>query len=208
MNLALFDFDGTITTRDTFLEFIRFALAPSRLLVGKALLTPWILGYRLGLISAPRIRPVISRVAFSGMREQALRSLGEAFAKEQLPLWIRRETRQRLDWHREQGDQIVVVSASLDVYLSAWCREQGFDVLCTNLEAKGGRITGRYRDGDCSGSVKKGRVLSKYDLTRYGTVFAYGDTIEDRELLELAERRFFRGREIAHTSEMNPAISW
>jgi len=97
MNLALFDFDGTITTRDTFLEFIRFAVAPQRWLLGKAVLRPWILGYRLGLVSAPKIRPVISRVAFWGMREQELRRLGEEFAKEKLPTWIREETRLRID---------------------------------------------------------------------------------------------------------------
>jgi len=202
MNLALFDFDGTITTRDTFLEFIRFALSPYRWLLGNAVLTPWIVAYRLGLISAPQIRPTISRVAFCGMREQELRRLGEAFAKEKLPTWLREETKRRIAWHKQRGDVMVVVSASLDVYLSAWCRDNGFAVLCTHLEAKGGRITGRYRGGDCSGSVKKQRVLGNYDISQYRKIYAYGDTVEDRELLELADHRFFRGREITQMSEI------
>jgi phosphoserine phosphatase len=34
MNLALFDFDGTITVGDTFVPFMRFAVRPGRLVLG------------------------------------------------------------------------------------------------------------------------------------------------------------------------------
>lgn len=56
MNLALFDFDGTITTRETYADFMQLAVAPRRLAFGKLLLAPLIVGYRLGLISATRAR--------------------------------------------------------------------------------------------------------------------------------------------------------
>lgn len=51
MNLALFDFDGTITTRGTYLDFIHFAVSRTRKVVGTAALTPWVVGYRMGLSS-------------------------------------------------------------------------------------------------------------------------------------------------------------
>jgi hypothetical protein len=56
VNLALFDFDGTITTREMFPDFMRFSVAPRRLAMGKVLLAPWIGGYRMGVVSGNRVR--------------------------------------------------------------------------------------------------------------------------------------------------------
>jgi len=51
---------------------------------------------------------------------------------------------ERIAWHTARGDRVVVVSAALDVYLEPWCATMGVDVICTQLEAHGGRVTGRY----------------------------------------------------------------
>jgi phosphoserine phosphatase len=90
---------------------------------------------------------------------------------------------------------VVVVSASLDVYLSEWCKEVGVELICTELEARGGILTGRYRHGDCTGKEKARRVRERYDVRAYEVVYAYGDTKEDEAMLALAQRRFFRWRE-------------
>jgi hypothetical protein len=66
MNLALFDFDGTITERDTFSSFLRFAVRRHRIVLGALLLSPVVFCYRLGLIAAHQARPIVSRVAFQG----------------------------------------------------------------------------------------------------------------------------------------------
>jgi HAD superfamily hydrolase (TIGR01490 family) len=203
MNLALFDFDGTITTRDTFVEFVRFAVAPTRWRAGTALLSPWIAGYRLGLVPAHRIRAAISRVAFRGAAEHDLNARGRAFASERIPRLLRKEAQQRIQWHRAQGDKIVVVSASLDVYLKHWCEEHGLDVLCTTLEMKDGTATGRYIDGDCSGARKKHEILSHYNINQFSTIYAYGDTREDLEMLDLADHRFFRWEELKEGVQPN-----
>ena len=91
---------------------------------------------------------------------------------------------------------VVVVSASLDVYLRPWCAGLGLQLICTELEARSGTLTGRYTGGDCTGSEKARRVLARYDLRQYSTIYAYGDTTEDHELLGLASKRYFRWREM------------
>ena len=73
MNLALFDFDGTITTREMFPDFMRFAVAPRRLAVGKVLLAPWIAGYRMGAVSGNRVRSRIVHFGFRGVPEASVR---------------------------------------------------------------------------------------------------------------------------------------
>jgi phosphatidylglycerophosphatase C len=188
MNLALFDFDGTITSADTFTGFLRFALSPARRAVGGALVSPLVLAYRANAVSASRARTGVSRAAFAGARAAAVRERGRQYAAEVLPGVIRQRAMEQIAWHQRQGDAVVVVSASLDVYVGPWCQRAGVEWICTELEERGGRFTGRYRHGDCSGCAKARRIRERYDLRQFPIIYAYGDTAEDREMLELAHR--------------------
>ena len=105
---------------------------------------------------------------------------------------MRPRAKEQIEWHRSRGDRVVVVSASLDVYLGAWCRDNGLEVICTRLETRDGKMTGRYLAGDCCGEEKRQRVLRQYEIDDYALVYAYGDTAEDRDMLDLADHKFFR----------------
>lgn len=196
MDLALFDFDGTITDGDGFLPFIHRATPRPRVLAGSLWLSPLIAGYRAGWVSASRMRQSIAWVAFRGRRHSELEALGERYAAA-LDRRVRPEASARIAWHQTRGDRVIVVSASLACYLAPWCRARGIELICTELELRAGVCTGRYRDGDCSGPEKARRVLQRCELGHYEQVFAYGDTPEDSELLALAQRRFFRWQELA-----------
>lgn len=196
MDLALFDFDGTITTKGTYPGFVSLAVGPGRKLLGGIILGPLILGYQSRLVSDHVIRTTISRIGFRREVADRLRRCGERYAEEVLPGLIRPMALERIAWHKARGDQVVVVSASLDVYLEPWCRAIGVDVICTQLEARDGRLTGRYVRGDCCGEEKARRILERYRLADYATVHAYGDTEDDREMLELAHRQSFRWQEV------------
>lgn len=196
MDLALFDFDGTITTRGTYPGFIRFAIRPRRKVVAGIILGPLIAGYRGSLVSDRAIRKAMSRIVFRGEQPERLRELGERYAAEVLPNLVRPAALDRIAWHKARGDLVVVVSAALDVYLEPWCATIGVDVICTQLEAHGGRVTGRYLRGDCCGEEKARRIKERYALGEYGMVYGYGDTEEDREMLEMAGKKFFRWQEV------------
>ena len=196
MDLALFDFDGTITDGDGFLPFIHAAVSRPRALAGTLWLSPLIAGYRAGWVSASRIRQSIAWVAFRGRPHAELAALGEHYAAHVLERRVRSEARERIAWHQARGDRVVVVSASLDCYLAPWCRAHGLELICSELELQAGVCTGRYHGGDCTGLEKARRVRERYELGRYEQVFAYGDTPEDNELLALAQRRFFRWQEL------------
>ncbi len=202
MNLALFDFDGTITSSDTWTPFMRMAVRPARMRAGAVVLTPVILGYRLGMISASRGRQAAARVGFRGEPADQVRQHGHHYASTVLPGTLQSRALERLEWHRAHGDQIVVVSASLDAYLIPWCAERRLECICTTLEERGGRLTGRYVDGDCAGAEKARRIRARYDLARYPVVYAYGDSGEDREMIALAHRRYYRWTEIGSWDEV------
>ena len=196
MNIAFFDFDGTITAADSFLPFIRLAANRQRVVAGTLCLSPMIAGYRLGWVPATRMRASVAWFAFRGRRQSELSALGERYALQVSAARLRAVANERIAWHQAQGDTVVVVSASLDCYLAPWCRARGLGLICTELETRAGVCTGRYRNGDCSGPEKARRILERWQLSRYGQVFAYGDTSEDSAMLGLAHRRYLRWQEL------------
>jgi phosphatidylglycerophosphatase C len=197
MNLALFDFDGTITTREMFRPFIEFAVSPRRRLLGGAVLAPMVAGYKFGWVSPNLMRRCAVLFGFRGMAEKRAFALGADFARHELPGVLRDHALERIRWHKAQGDRVVVVSGALDVYLSHWCREHGLELLCSQLESRNGRLTGNYLGEQCVNEEKSRRVRAAYDLAGYPVIYAYGDTREDQHLLAIAHRRYFQWREVA-----------
>jgi phosphatidylglycerophosphatase C len=195
MNLALFDFDGTITTRDTFTDFVHCAVAPHRIAFGKTALAPVIAGYRLGVVSADVIRACVVRVGFSGMPQTRALDIASEFSRTALRRCVRPNAMARIDWRRAQGDTVAVVSGSLDLYFADWCREHGLALLCSSLEVDGGTLTGRYAGRQCDGAEKVRRVRAAFDLSTFESIYAYGDSKGDRAMLALAQRRYYQWRE-------------
>jgi HAD superfamily hydrolase (TIGR01490 family) len=197
VNIAFFDFDGTVTDSDSFSPFVRFAAPLRTRLAGYVWLSPRIAGYWLGHVKATDMRQRLCRFAFRGRLASEVAALGARYAEEILPGKLRPEAMARLAWHERQGDVIVVVSASLEPYLAPWCAARNLGLICTRLEAKDGVLTGRFLGGDCSGSEKARRIVAAHSLDAFDAVYAYGDTHEDLDMLALASHRYFRWQEQA-----------
>ena len=195
-DLALFDFDGTLTTRETFPAFMRYAVVRPRLLAGGVLLAPVVFGYRRGWVAGNPTRASIVQMGLRGVDAERLRAQGAAFARDVLPGVLRPEAMARLAWHRQRGDRVVVVSGGLDVYLAPWCADQGVELLCSVLAERGGRITG-YAGLQCVGEEKVRRVRTLCDPQAYAAIHAYGDTHEDLAMLAMAHHRTYRGHVMA-----------
>jgi phosphatidylglycerophosphatase C len=197
MNLALFDFDGTITTREMFPDFMHYAIAPGRLAIGKIILAPLIIGYKLGLVSGTLVRSSIVRFGFTGVPVNQYEASGRNFANSILPTALRQEALDRIAWHKAQGDHIVVVSGAFDIYLTHWCNLHQLDLVCSSLAHNGKNLTGYYHGEQCVGVEKVRRVQETYDLKNYPVIYAYGDTKEDLDLLSIAHKKYYQWREIA-----------
>lgn len=190
MNLALFDFDGTITHADMYTKFLHFSGTKRRAILAKVILPPFYLLYKAGIIPAPKMRAIASYLAFFRREMHEVYAAGEKYADEVIPQFIREIARNKLQWHKDNGDLIVIVSASLDVYLARWCTQNGFSLICSELEIYGQQLTGRYVNGDCSCENKPRNIRSKYDLSQFDKIYAYGDTSEDLAMLNLADEAY------------------
>lgn len=190
--LAVFDFDGTLTYKDSFLAFIRYYHGSAAFLIGMARLLPWLLAYKLKLIPNWRAKEKVLEYFFKGKAESDFHEKGQLFGRELIPRMLRPKAEQALKDHITAGDRVVIVSASATLWLQAWCQEMGVELLATELECHNGKITGRLNGHNCYGPEKVERLRKHLSLQDYDEIYAYGDSAGDRELLALATHPHFR----------------
>jgi HAD superfamily hydrolase (TIGR01490 family) len=193
--VAAFDFDGTLSTRDNFVPFLRRfagttgatrALTTAAVEVGRAGRSHW---------NRDALKAAVLHSTCAGREVEDLEATARAFAPEVLGKHLRREAVERADWHRTQGHRLVIVSASLAVYLRPIAEQLRFDaVLATELESDDqGRLTGNILGDNVRGPEKALRLDRWLDgATPF--VWAYGDSSGDRELWARADRAVRFGR--------------
>ena len=188
--VAAFDFDGTLIAGDSFLPFLirlvgRRAMGRAFVVAGPELLVAMARGSR------DSTKAAMLAQLLAGFPHQRLVEAAEAYAN-QLANQIRPAMVERIAWHRRQGHRLVIVSASLEVYLGPVGRHLGFDrVLATRLEVgAGGRLTGRLDGVNVRRAEKAARLtdwLSEQSYAEGHELWAYGDSVGDRELLAMAD---------------------
>jgi len=192
MTVAFFDFDGTITSRDTLIDFIRFAVGEKKFLWGMCVLMPTLIAYKLKLIPNDRAKEKMLSHYFKGMEKKEFQRLASTYSLRQIPKIVRQEALDKIDWHQKQGHKIVVVSASMECWLKPWCEKYGLKLLSTKMETVNNMVTGKFATKNCHGKEKVNRIKEKYILDNFDIVYAYGDSYGDKELLALADKPFYR----------------
>ncbi len=192
MNLALFDFDGTISDRDSFLLFVRHTVGGARFAAGMAILAPRVLRFLCGRYPNHRLKEDVLTRFFRNWSVQDFCRAAEEFSRQRIPAIIRPAAGQRLAWHRRQGDRIVIVSATPELILAPWCRRNDLELIATRLEVVDDRLTGRISGRNCRGPEKVARINSFCTPADYDEIYAYGDTDGDRPMLAMAHRPSFR----------------
>jgi HAD superfamily hydrolase (TIGR01490 family) len=191
-HLALFDFDGTITKKDSLIQFIRFAVGDADFIKGMAILSPMLVAYKLKMIPNDKAKERMLAYFFEGMEEKQFQEIATHYAEEHIDEMVRVKAVDRLTWHKSQGHTVVVVSASVECWIKAWCDKYGIELIATRLESKEGKLTGKFLTRNCYGQEKVNRVKERYDLGMYEYIYAYGDSRGDRELLSLANEQYYK----------------
>lgn len=189
--VAAFDVDGTLTHTDSVVPFLaRFAKRP--IVVARALTQLPTAVLALARRDRDRLRAAATRAVLTGVAESDVAAEGARFAAEIVAGRLRDDTSARLRWHVAEGHRVVLVSASYDAYLHGVAAALGAEaVLSTRLEVRHGTCTGRLLDANCRGPEKVRRLnawLDEEGLDRSAvTLWAYGDSNGDRELLAEAD---------------------
>jgi phosphatidylglycerophosphatase C len=190
--IAFFDFDGTITTKDTLLEIIKFLKGKTAFYTGFLIHTPWLIAYKLNLLPNDLVKQKILTYFFGGMQELVFREKCDLFADKILPGLIRPGALVEIGQLQNRGFEIVVVSASVENWISNWAVRLPVQLIATRLEVKNGMLTGRIAGKNCHGQQKVICILEKWKLTEYEEIYAYGDSAGDKPMLALATKSFYK----------------
>jgi phosphatidylglycerophosphatase C len=185
--VAAFDFDGTLSTRDNFVPFLcRVAGTPA--VVRTLALSSVRVAGRGPSRSRNALKEQVVAGLLAGMPAARLDMIGRAFAFDILRRHLRADTVERVDWHRTQGHRLVIVTASLGVYVRPVAERLRFDaVLATELDiATDGTLTGRLAGANVRGP-EKARQLDAWLAEDPAYVWAYGDSAGDRDLWARAD---------------------
>ena len=191
-SLALFDFDGTITTKDSLVEFIQFAVGKTNYYRGLLFLSPMLLQYKLKIIPNHLAKERLLSYFFKDWKIERFKKIANEYSCKHINSIIRPKALEEIQWHQEQGNEVVIVSASINTWLQPWCEQQKVKLISTELEVKNNLITGKFSTKNCYGVEKANRVHEKYDLKQYHSIYAYGDSSGDKDLLKLAKHSYYK----------------
>lgn len=191
-SLALFDFDGTLTHGDTFIKFIRFTNSPIRYWMGILFLSPMLVLYKLGIIRNDKAKQIMFSFYFKNKSYENFIQSGKDFCKDLLPKLIKTEGMEKIKWHQSQQHRVILVSASIKEWVAPWCEKINIEYATTEVEIIDQKITGRFSTQNCYGIEKVNRIKSMLNLAEYSTIYAYGDTKGDKEMLSIAQHPHFK----------------
>ena len=190
--IVAFDFDGTLTTHDSFTAFLKWRAGPLGWALGLVRLIPAALAW-LGHRDRGRIKAASVRVFLGGLDRSTLETGADRYAETVWSDFIRPDALACwTDWG-ERGVHRVIVTASPEITVAPFARRLGADnLLGTHMAFDGrDRVTGAFIGANCRGEEKVRRLKTAYGQD-VRILAAYGDTSGDTEMLETAEQQGFR----------------
>lgn len=183
------DFDGTLTTKDTLLEFIRYACGTGAFIKGFLRYAHLLVLMKLGLYPNWKAKQKVFAHFFKGMSLEDFDATCLQFAKASTHL-LRPEGIKTIKQAQEEGAEVVIVSASIDNWVQPFFPD--VKVLGTKIEVEKGYLTGFFLTKNCYGLEKVNRILKAYPNRSEYQLIAYGDSNGDKELLAFADEAHFK----------------
>jgi len=184
---AVFDFDGTLTRSDTLVEFLR-RLDPRRTTLGLVRTAPYLLASLVDRKQRDRAKAALLATVVSGLDPDEVNAAGARYAAKVAGSGLRPRTLTLLRRHLNEGHEVLIASASLEVYLVPLAAQLGVaGVVGTVLEVDGDRLSGRIAGANLRAQAKLAAVLAWLGRS---PDYAYGDSVDDLPLLRAADRGF------------------
>ena len=192
--LYLFDFDGTITSKDSLLHFIAFSKNNFQIFFGYLYILPYVLLMKLKLYSNEKAKTKLFSFHFKGMGIDQFDGLCLDYGRNELPKIIKSSFLDYLEALKQGNKDItlVLVSASFESYLRHWTESTDFELLATKLEEKNGALTGKFATKNCYGVEKVKRIQAVYNLKEFKTISVFGDSRGDKEMLQLGNNSYYK----------------
>jgi HAD superfamily hydrolase (TIGR01490 family) len=190
--IVAFDFDGTITTKDTLWEFIKKTHHPLKIAVNLIFMSPLLALYKTGLLNNGKAKQALFSGFYKNWPIEKFNDFGVSF-KSTIDDCVRPEVYRTLKKHVTKGHKVIIVSASIENWILPWAEKEGVEtVIATRIEVgTQGKLTGRFMSPNCYGEEKVRRILEMFPERNSYTLIVYGDSKGDMAMLRLADKCYY-----------------
>ena len=190
--IVAFDFDGTLTIRDSFTEFLRWRAGRRGWAMGLAKMTPAVATYARTR-DRGRIKAASVRVFLKGLPRTQLEAEAAAFCEERWDQFMRPDALACWEDWGQRGAHRVIVTASPEITVAPFAARLMADALLgtTLVMDADDKVTGRFSSANCRAAEKVRRLRTAYGRN-VRLAAAYGDTSGDTEMLAIADHKGFR----------------
>ena len=190
--IVVFDFDGTITNKDTLWLFVKHTHSLLQITGNLCLILPYLLLYKARLMNNGKAKQKLFSVFYKDWSIEKFNSFCQSF-QPIIDNCIRTDVYQTLRKHLGNGNKVVIVSASIENWIMPWAMKEGLDtVIATRIEVSPqGKLTGQFASPNCYGKEKNRRILHTFPERGSYTLIAYGDSKGDLEMLNMADESYY-----------------
>ena len=189
--LYLFDFDGTLTYKDTMFLFLKF-YDPTKFNFQFVKHIPLFVLLKMKLGDAEKIKRSFISSILKGQTRNKIERKSQEFFDQFYPEIIRENA---LDFIRNidrENTESYLVTASLDIWVKPFAEKFKMNLIATKAEFKDDIFTGRFLGRNCNGPEKLTRIQSEIAGKKYDKTIGFGDTDGDKEMLNWVDEQQFK----------------
>ncbi|KIA88333.1 HAD family hydrolase [Kaistella jeonii] len=188
--LYLFDFDGTLTYKDTMFMYLKF-YNPSKFNIQFIKHIPLFVLLKLKLADAEKVKKSFISSILKGERKAKIERKSQAFFEKYDPELFRENALEFIKNIDRKNTDSYIVSASLDIWVKPFAEKLNIKLLSTRAEFEDDIFTGNFIGRNCNGAEKVNRIKEEIGDKKYDKTIAFGDTSGDKEMLAWANEGQF-----------------
>lgn len=188
--LYLFDFDGTITNKDTLFDFFSFSF-PDAYKSAFIKFVPLFLAAKFKIAKAEAVKRKFITHFLKGKSLEELENLAQVYFENRKNVILRPKAIEYIkDLAKEENKYIV--TASLDIWVSPFAKYLGVRLISTQADFTHGIFNGNFKTPNCNYKEKVVRIVKEIQLSQFQEIYAFGDSKGDKYMLDLATHPHFR----------------
>src|SRR5690606_9917127 len=183
--LYCFDFDGTLTYKDTMFLYLKFYNA-SKFRMQFIKHIPLFTLLKLNLLEAEKVKKSFISSILKGQSKAKIEKKSQEFFDQYYPEIFRENALDFIKNIDYSQTDCYIVSASLDIWVKPFAEKFKMNLIATNAEFKNDIFTGNFVGNNCNGVEKVNRIKAEITDKKYDKIIAFGDTSGDQPMLTWA----------------------
>lgn len=189
--LYLFDFDGTLTYKDTMFLFLKF-YDPAKFSVQFLKHVPLFILLKMKLADAEAVKKSFIASILKGQSRYQIEKKAQQFFDENYPGLFRENALDFIKNIDREHTESYIVSASLDIWVKPFADKLNMILLATKAEFIDGIFTGEFIGKNCNKDEKVCRIEAELGDKKFDKIIAFGDTSGDKAMFKFANESHYR----------------